>query len=174
MMYCSWCTWLVGDVCHVDEVDLCGRCKGSESIILWDERVCFFVLHGDSSMDYVAIQFSSLLYAHCRHDWCCHCINSVNLQKCNCLSGLINDLARAIWRWTEKKILWDERGRCSLGNTLRRSLSEKWRPLGSTFRNCANNQEVQCPSTSCQKQQHTTNVISSKLPKDIFSEQAWK
>ena len=28
----------------------------------------FFVLHGDSSMDYVSIQFSSLLYAHCRHD----------------------------------------------------------------------------------------------------------
>ena len=23
--------------------------------------------------------------------------------KCNCLSGLINDLARAMWRWTEKK-----------------------------------------------------------------------
>ena len=44
--------------------------------------VCFvFVLHGDSSMDYVSIQFSSLLYAHCRHDWCCHCINSVNLQN---------------------------------------------------------------------------------------------
>ena len=41
----------------------------------------FFVLHGDSSMDYVSIQFSSLLYAHGRHDWCCHCINSVNLQN---------------------------------------------------------------------------------------------
>ena len=27
------------------------------------------------------IQFSSLLYAHCRHDWCCHCFNSVNLQN---------------------------------------------------------------------------------------------
>jgi hypothetical protein len=25
------------------------------------------------------------------------------LIRCNCLSGLINDLARAIWRWTEKK-----------------------------------------------------------------------
>ena len=28
-----------------------------------------------------SIQFSSLLYAHCRYDWCCHCINSVNLQN---------------------------------------------------------------------------------------------
>ena len=27
-----------------------------------------FVLHGDSSMDYVSILLSSLLYAHCRHD----------------------------------------------------------------------------------------------------------
>ena len=26
------------------------------------------VLHGDSSIDYVSIQFSSLLYAHCRYD----------------------------------------------------------------------------------------------------------
>jgi hypothetical protein len=25
------------------------------------------------------------------------------IAQCNCLSGLINDLARAIWRWTEKK-----------------------------------------------------------------------
>ena len=32
--WCSWGTWLVGDVCHVDEVDLCGRCRESESIIL--------------------------------------------------------------------------------------------------------------------------------------------
>ena len=31
-------------------------------------------------LDYVSIQFSSLLYAHSRYDWCCHCINSVNLQ----------------------------------------------------------------------------------------------
>ena len=37
--------------------------------------------HGDSSMDYVSIQFSSLLYAHCRQDWCCHWSNSVNLQN---------------------------------------------------------------------------------------------
>ena len=29
---------------------------------------CSFVLHGDSSMDYVSIPFNSLLYAHCRHD----------------------------------------------------------------------------------------------------------
>ena len=43
--------------------------------------VVFFVLHGDSSMEYVSIQFSSLLYAHCRYDWCCHCINSVNLHN---------------------------------------------------------------------------------------------
>ena len=28
----------------------------------------FSALHGDSLMDYVSIQFSSLLYAHCRHD----------------------------------------------------------------------------------------------------------
>ena len=34
--------------------------------------LCLFVLHGDSSMDYVSILLSSLLYAHCRHDWCCH------------------------------------------------------------------------------------------------------
>ena len=47
----------------------------------WVFVVCFSVLHGDSTMDYVSIQFSSLLYAHCRHDWCCHCINSVNLQN---------------------------------------------------------------------------------------------
>ena len=51
----------------------------------------------------VPILFSSLLYAHCRHDWCCNGFNSVNLQNANCLSGLTNDLARAIWRWTEKK-----------------------------------------------------------------------
>ena len=43
---------------------------------------------------------SSLLYAHCRHDWCCHCINSVNLQMQ--LSGL----NWAIWRWTEKMLHW--------------------------------------------------------------------
>ena len=29
---------------------------------------CFSVLHCDSSMDCVSIQFSSLLYAHCRQD----------------------------------------------------------------------------------------------------------
>ena len=29
---------------------------------------------------YVSILLNSLLYAHCRHDWCCHCINSVNLR----------------------------------------------------------------------------------------------
>jgi hypothetical protein len=27
--------------------------------------------------------------------------------NCNCLSGLLNDLARAIWRWTEKKALYE-------------------------------------------------------------------
>ena len=31
-------------------------------VCFWVFVVCFFVLHGDSSMDYVSIQFSSLLY----------------------------------------------------------------------------------------------------------------
>ena len=31
-------------------------------VCFWVFGVCFFVLHGDSSMDYVSIQFSSLLY----------------------------------------------------------------------------------------------------------------
>ena len=47
------------------------------------------------------IQFSFVSHRH--FDQCCCCINSVNLHKCNCLSGLINHLARAIWRWTEKQ-----------------------------------------------------------------------
>jgi hypothetical protein len=40
------------------------------------------------------IQFS--FASHCHYEKCCHCINSVNL------SGWINDLARAIWHWTER------------------------------------------------------------------------
>ena len=31
-------------------------------VCFWVFGVCFLVLHGDSSMDYVSIQFSSLLY----------------------------------------------------------------------------------------------------------------
>ena len=60
-----------------------------------------FVLHGDSSMDCVSIQFSSLLS---------HIAIMTNVAtelnefaQCNCLFGFINDLARAIWRWTEKR-----------------------------------------------------------------------
>ena len=41
-----------------------------------------------------------------------------------------------------------------------------------SFPKLANNQEVQGPSTSCQNQQHTTNVISK--PKDIFSDKHGK
>ena len=60
-----------------------------------------FASHGDSSMDYVSILFSSPLM---------HIVVMMMLPlhlftefaKCNWLSGLINDLARAIWRWTEK------------------------------------------------------------------------
>ena len=37
-------------------------------VCFWFLFVCPFVLHGDSSMDYVSILLSSLLYAHCRHD----------------------------------------------------------------------------------------------------------
>ena len=44
-------------------------------------RCLLSVLHGDSSMDYVSIQFSSLSNAHCLQDWCCHWSNSVNLQN---------------------------------------------------------------------------------------------
>ena len=62
---------------------------------------CFFVLHGDSSMEYVSIQFSSLLYAHCHYDWCCHCINSVNLHNA-IVFRLDKQPDEAIWRWTEK------------------------------------------------------------------------
>ena len=50
-------------------------------LLVWLSCVGCEVLRGDSPMDYVSIQFKSLLYAHCRHDWCCHCINSVNLQN---------------------------------------------------------------------------------------------
>jgi hypothetical protein len=35
--------------------------------------------HAETWIMYI-ILFRSLLCAHCRHDWCCHCINSVNLQ----------------------------------------------------------------------------------------------
>ena len=31
------------------------------------------------------------------------CFPHCEFAKCNCISGLLNDLARAIWRWTEKK-----------------------------------------------------------------------
>ena len=37
-------------------------------VCFWFLFVCPFVLHGDSSMDYVSILLNSLLYAHCRHD----------------------------------------------------------------------------------------------------------
>ena len=41
-----------------------------------------FVLHGDSSMDYVSIQFSSLLsHIVIMTNVACHCINSVNLHN---------------------------------------------------------------------------------------------
>ena len=60
-------------------------------------------LHGESSMDYVSILIQLLFWCTWSIRWCCHCINSLNLQICNWLSGLLNDLARAIWRWTEKK-----------------------------------------------------------------------
>ena len=39
---------------------------------------------------------------HCHYGQCCHCINSVNLHNA-IVFPVINDLARAIWRWTEKK-----------------------------------------------------------------------
>ena len=41
---------------------------------------------------------SVLLYAHCRHGWCCHCINSVNLQMQ--LSFRLDKWPGE--RWTEK------------------------------------------------------------------------
>ena len=52
------------------------------------------------SLDYVSILFSSL---------CMHIVTMTDVAtaligefaKCSCLSGWINDLARAIWRWTE-------------------------------------------------------------------------
>ena len=49
-------------------------------------------------MDYVSIQFSSLLY----HITMLPLHSFGEFAQCNCLSGLINDLARAIWRWTKK------------------------------------------------------------------------
>ena len=69
--------------------------------------VCLFCvgwmsLHGESSMDYVSILIQFLFWCTLSIRWCCHCINSLNLQICNWLSGLLNDLARATWRWTEK------------------------------------------------------------------------
>jgi len=42
---------------------------------------CCFVSARCQPMDCVLIHFSSLLYAHCRHDWCWHGFNSVNLQN---------------------------------------------------------------------------------------------
>jgi len=62
---------------------------------------CLSVLHGDSSMDYASILFSSFsMHSVAITDIAT--IDSVNLQN-RILSGLISDLARAIWRWTEKK-----------------------------------------------------------------------
>jgi hypothetical protein len=50
-------------------------------VLLLFSLFAFLLLHGDSSMDYVSIQFSSLLIAHGRQDWSCHRSNSLNLQN---------------------------------------------------------------------------------------------
>ena len=64
--------------------------------------VCFLSSHSDSSMDYVSILLSSTFGAHCRnYDVAIALIRGIEI--CNWLSGLLNDLAKAIWRWTEKK-----------------------------------------------------------------------
>ena len=48
LFVCGFCVFFLG-------VFVCFVC-------FWVFGVCFLVLHGDSSMDYVSIQFSSLLY----------------------------------------------------------------------------------------------------------------
>ena len=72
-------------------------------VFFWLFCVGWMSLHGDSSLDYVSILIQFYFWCTLSIWWCCHCINSLNLQICNWLSGLLNDLARAIWRWTEKK-----------------------------------------------------------------------
>ena len=64
-------------------------------VVLWLFFVGLMSLHGDCSMDCVSILIQFYF-------WCTLSINSLNLQMCNWFSGLLNDLARAIWRWTEK------------------------------------------------------------------------
>ena len=85
VIQCYHLFWYVSDACELTDQLITGRagfwCVFVCFVWFWVFVVCFFVLHGDSSMDYVSIQFSSLLYAHCRYDWCCHCINSVNLHN---------------------------------------------------------------------------------------------
>ena len=63
--------------------------------------VGFLSLHGDSSMDDPT---QSYFWCTLSILWCCHGINSRNWNL-QLASGLLNDLARAIWRWTEKKFL---------------------------------------------------------------------
>ena len=65
--------------------------------------LCLFLSsHSDSSMDYVSILLSSTFGAHCRYyDVAIALIRGIEI--CKWLSGLLNDLAKAIWRWTEKK-----------------------------------------------------------------------
>ena len=57
--------------------------------------------------------------------------------KCNCLSGLINNLTRAIWRWTEKK--WFQQRAWNDLNGASNSLQEgtRFRMLRALFRTLA-------------------------------------
>ena len=84
---------------------LCGFCFCFCFVFFSLFCVGWMSLHGESSMDYVSILIQFLFWCTLSIRWCCHCINSLNLQICNWLSGLLNDLVRAIWRWTEKKSL---------------------------------------------------------------------
>ena len=98
LLICCFCTFAIPIPWWYNVIIFLVHCKAYE-LIGWSPTVlscfwlfclflfllfslfAFLLLHGDSSMDCVSIQFSSLLIAHGRQDWSCHRSNSLNLQN---------------------------------------------------------------------------------------------